>query len=391
MTRSLLYFLEESFGGVADYAHEQAEAMAAAGVDVELLTTPKFPVHPGARYRLRPDLIEMRPEQPISGRLRRGARFVKIKLENYRRLAARVREANYRRVLIGSFAEYFAPFWSGKLRKLSAEGVVFGAVIHDPVRDYVVGPRWWHNRSVADAYGHLREAFVHEPIDLDTGRTGEPIRTTVIPFGPYSFPESDASREETRRGLDIPADAPMWLAFGNIRDGKNIDYVVRALADCPTPYLVVAGRVQSAGQKQVAYYRNLAEKVGVADRCRWIEEYVSSVRAANLFTAADAAVLTYSGSFRSASSVLALAANYRVPCLASSGQGALGTMVRKYRLGVWVEPDDVEKLVAGMKALLAAPPRPLWDAYFEENSWSVNAGLILDRIFEDVQGKEGRK
>lgn len=54
-----------------------------------------------------------------------------------------VREG-FRRVLMASYIEYLAPIWAPRLRNLSRSGIVFGAIVHDPVRDYVVGPSWWH-------------------------------------------------------------------------------------------------------------------------------------------------------------------------------------------------------------------------------------------------------
>lgn len=385
--RQLLYFLEESYGGVADYAHEQCQALAALGVEVTLLTTPCYPVRPQAQYICCPRLLEPRPEHPITNRWWRSGRYVWIKLENYRRLVQVIRTSGIRRVLIGSFGEYLAPLWSPSLRRLQREGVVFGAVVHDPVRDYVIGPLWWHRRSVGDAYAHVREAFIHEEITLDTVRPNPSLRVTVVPHGIYPYPPPTASREAVRRRLALPDDAPVLLAFGNIRDAKNLHLVIESLHHCRRPYLIVAGRVQSAGQRPLAFYRKLAEQLGVADRCRWIERYVPAEEAANLFAAADVVVLTYSRAFRSASGVLALAANYQVPCLASSGSGPLKTLVQKYALGRWVEPDDLQALVAGLEDLLQHPPQPHWARFREENSWRINAQRIVERMFGD--GEDG--
>ena len=381
--RQLLYFLEESYGGVADYAHEQCQALAALGVEVTLLTTPCYPVRSGAQYIRCPRLLEPRPERPIANRWWRGGRYVWIKLENYRRLVQTIRTSGIRRVIIGSFGEYLAPLWSPPLRRLQREGVVFGAVVHDPVRDYVIGPRWWHRWSVGDAYAHLREAFVHEDITLDTMRPNPGLRVTVVPHGIYPYPPPTASREAVRRELALPDDAPVLLAFGNIRDAKNLHLVIESLQHCRRAYLVVAGRVQSAGQRPVAFYRELAARLGVANRCRWMERYVPDEEAANLFAAADVVVLTYSRAFRSASGVLALAANYHVPCLASGGAGPLRTLVQKYALGRWVEPDDLQALVTGLEDLLQRPPQPHWLRFREENSWQVNAQRIIGRMFGD--------
>lgn len=377
----LLYFLEESHGGTADYAHEQCQALAALDVEVTLLTTPCYPVRTGATYIRCPHLLELRPERPIANRWWRAGRYAWIKLENYRRLAQFIRTSGIRQVLIGSFGEYLAPLWSPRLRQLQREGVTFGAVIHDPVRDYVVGPRWWHRWSVGDAYAHLQEAFVHEDIALDTVRPNPTLRVTVVPHGIYPYPPPTASRAVTRQQLALPDDAPVLLAFGNIRDAKNLHLVIESLRHCHRPYLVVAGQVQSAAQRPLSFYRELAEQLGVADRCRWIARYVPDEEAANLFGAADIVVLTYSRAFRSASGVLALAANYQVPCLASGGAGPLKTLVQQYELGRWVEPDNLQALVTGLEDLLQRPPQPDWARFRDENAWQVNAQRVIARLF----------
>jgi hypothetical protein len=51
-------------------------------------------------------------------------------------------------VIFACYKEYFAPFWVGPLRKLARRGVLIGTIAHDPVRDFVLGPLWWHRWSV---------------------------------------------------------------------------------------------------------------------------------------------------------------------------------------------------------------------------------------------------
>ena len=121
-------------------------------------------------------------------------------VQNYSELAAVIRQGGFRHVLLGSYAEYLAAILERPASGTCAgAAIVFGAIVHDPVRDYVVGPRWWHRRSVASAFSFLKEAFVHEAIDLDTVRPMPNLRTTVIPHGPYHFSKPKRSRDEVRR------------------------------------------------------------------------------------------------------------------------------------------------------------------------------------------------
>jgi hypothetical protein len=92
-------------------------------------------------------------------------------------------------------------------------------------------------------------------------------------------------------------------------------------------------------------------------------------------------LLTYSKDFRSASGVLNVAAWFRKPCLASSGQGNLKTMVERYALGVWVEPDSAETIVEGLRRWETGLPAPNWEQYAADNSWERNAQLVIERMF----------
>jgi hypothetical protein len=56
-------------------------------------------------------------------------------------------------VLLASYCEYLSPVWVClQLLAAKASGVTFVAVLHDPVRNFVVGPTWWHKLSVGMAY-----------------------------------------------------------------------------------------------------------------------------------------------------------------------------------------------------------------------------------------------
>jgi len=124
----------------------------------------------------------------------------------------------------------------------------------------------------------------------------------------------------------------------------------------------------------------LAEREGVADRCTWFIDYVSDQDAADYFEAADLAMLTYGKSFHSGSSVLNVAARYRKPCIASAGEGSLKSVVMRYNLGMWVEPDNRDAVTEGIREWIAERPQPNWDEYFSDNSWQRNAETIAQAM-----------
>jgi glycosyltransferase involved in cell wall biosynthesis len=145
-------------------------------------------------------------------------------------------------------------------------------------------------------------------------------------------------------------------------------------------YLLIAGLEALAGNRPASYYQSLAQELGVADRCRWKLGFIADDVVGELFEACDLVLLTYSRAFRSASGVLNVAAASRKSCIASSGQGHLQSVISKYSLGVWVEPDSDEAVRKGLAEWLTSPPTPAWTTYEEENGWSRAASLILDRL-----------
>lgn len=372
----LLYHSPASYGGIADYAHEQANALATLGIEVTMLCTPEYPTGRGEQYKIVPVLQELKPAKPLPHKALKAGHYVAVTLANHAALARFIKQHNFQYVLLGSYSEYLAPLWCWRLQHLAKRGIVFGAVVHDPVRDFVVGPLWWHRWSIVSGYSFLREAFVHEAIKLDTVRFMPHLQTTVIPHGPFHFPEANQSRKEMRSCLNLPLDAKVMLAFGHIRDNKNLDLVIRAMVNFPDLYLIVAGKEQSSGQRPVAFYQELVTNIGIANRCRWQIGFIPDTEVANLFASADIVLLTYSKHFHSASGVLNTAASYLKTCLVSAGEGSLCSVVQKYELGIWVEPDDVDALVKGIRRWLENPPTPQWKRYFDENSWALNAKLV---------------
>ena len=373
----LLVFCTADHGGLADYAHAQAEALAARGHAVLLLAPPGFPFR-STRYQRR-----TLPRVPCRVRrlrwLQRLATAATI-LSQQAALNHTIAATGARRVLFTTYSEYLAPLWAWRLHRWARRGVRFAAVVHDPVRDFVVGPRWWHRLSIAQGYSFLAVTLVHAPIQLDTASRRPAPRTVLIPHGPYRYPSSQASAQHVRQGLAVPPDATLLLSFGHIRDSKNLDLVLQAMVGVPRIWLQVAGPEATAGQQPSDHYRQLAQRLGVAGRCRWQIGYQSPEQVAELFTAADGVVLSYSARFRSASGVMHLAAHYRKPVLASAGSSALVEDVRRFRLGVVVPPDDPVALEGGLRRFLSEPLQPDWEVYARANSWDRNAQLVAQAM-----------
>ena len=190
----------------------------------------------------------------------------------------------------------------------------------------------------------------------------------------------EVSRQEARAELELPEQAKAFLSFGHIRDGKNLDLFIQAMREFQDVYLIVAGSEQSGGQKPAAYYQQLASQLGVSDRIRWNVRYIKSSESPRFFRAADFLLLTYSRQFRSASGVLAVAAHYELPCLASSGNGPLKTAIQSYDLGVFVSPDCPNAIRDGIEAVQRGSKTPQWARFCSDHSWTRNAECVRTAI-----------
>jgi glycosyltransferase involved in cell wall biosynthesis len=428
----ILIFSPTPSGGLAEHAHYQAQALHRiahlSGLDIEkpkakvtLLCSPDF---------LHARKVEYKKAAVFSSDFSLFGRFfgragelldksLKIIGEQWR-LALEVLLRKPDVVLLSSYSEYLAPFWVLPhciVAKLL--GVVYVANLHDPVRDYVLGPKWWHDLSVKMAYWPISVGVVHQRLP-ELSPVPKHVQVVEAPVGVYDLQESPEDPEairaawgvrkeksETlklgkaesrnsadcgnaldseRSSLDTSAHADVvFLAFGFIRDNKNLDLVIRALVENPEALLVVMGKAQSKKDKPVDFYRNLARELGVSDRVRFFDEFVPDEKLASYFAAADVVLLTYDKTFHSQSGVLNVAARARRPVLASAGESPLKDCVQRYGLGVFVEPDNLDALKRGMEMVASdgwqvASGEPDWDGYENFASWDENVAKILEAV-----------
>lgn len=379
----LLYLCDADGGGIAEYAIRQCHALGEAGAKVTFLCRPSFDVH-----RLQVSKVTALLPTVAAGRPPRVVRMLR-QIKDSRSVAkitvGTAELENFDALLLACYQEYFSPFWAPILRAAAASGLRIGTIAHDPVRDFVVGPVWWHRWSVRQAYSFVRDVFVHDGTPVDFGGP-QPVHLTthVIPHGPFEVSSPRQSREKLRQLHGFADSDTVFLSFGQIRDGKNLDRFLRAMTLLPDSVkLLVTGSGGSGSQRPPDYYVGLATELGVADRCVWDLRYVPDEETGDLFELADHVLLTYSAKFRSASGVLNAAVSCRRTVLASSGSGPLKSAVENYRLGRFVEPDDDESILQGAQHLMWDQQSPDWDRYEAENSWNVNALGILSAFGSD--------
>lgn len=370
MTRKLLYFCPISYGGIADYAHMQASALTDAGIDVAMLAPSEFSNERNCRYAVR--------DQPEpSAWLPRKVRFAASVLNAHRRLVKEIR-SGFDHVLFAAYSETLAPIWAPWMNRLRRQGVRFGSIVHDPVRVRFGGPKWWWEKSLRAAWSVFDVNFVHARCEL--GEIAAP--PVEIPHGPYPAWSPSESRETTRNRLDIPPDSQALLSFGHLRDVKNLHLAIEALRQLPEDILIVAGTESRGADRRSTEFQRLAKDAGVADRCRWIIDFVPNDEAANLFNASDVILVAYSSQFHSASGVLNLAISHRRPAVASAGNGNLQQVMNDYRLGEWIEPNNAGAIRDAVQRLRSFRTADFeWEAYENAHSWRRNAEVVIEHLF----------
>lgn len=376
MTLPLTIFHPQSRGGIARYAHEQANALADLGVDVSVVCCPSFNRGQPTKYNRYPIL----PDYEADGRIRLVNQLVisHAVLGGIGRLEQHL-SASAPHHLLTHFSEYLAPLWAPRLQRLRKRDFLFHTVLHDPWRTYQVGPAAFHRLSVRAAFGLNSTVFLH---GNDRGDTPPEIPVYEVPHGAFEVVPSKESRATIRRQIGVPMSARLVTAYGYIRDDKNLDFLIEAISPFEDTWLLVAGSEIKGKNKPVAFYKALAEQFGCADRVVFITRFIDDEEAADLLAASDLLALIYSAKFVSSSGVLALGVGYRVPSLISSGSDNTRDLVERYRIGIWVKPDCVDAIRDALHMAKVKPPKPDWDGYCLDNSWARNAEIVLRRMRE---------
>ena len=194
------------------------------------------------------------------------------------------------------------------------------------------------------------------------------------------MPAPTQSREAIRERFGIAATDRVLLCYGHLRDNKNLKVSIDAITKLDRVRLVVAGSEASPGQIQSEWYKEYARKQGVFEKVHWEIGYQSDQATSELFAIADAALLPYDQSFVSSSGVLHVAVPFKVPLIASCGEGALSKAIEEYKLGIRIPSADPLALANAIQAIDSVSKSAKWEEYRKEHTYRRNAELLVERI-----------
>ena len=135
----------------------------------------------------------------------------------------------------------------------------------------------------------------------------EPSRVVVLPHGSKAMAERDVA--DSRRRLEIPADARVVLFFGFIWLGKGIDFLLSVFARVarrlPDAFLLIGGHTRSKRYSAyVSYLKARAWLLGFHRRARFWGGFVPEDMVPVIYSAADVVAMPYRQDYSSVSGVV---------------------------------------------------------------------------------------
>jgi glycosyltransferase involved in cell wall biosynthesis len=149
------------------------------------------------------------------------------------------------------------------------------------------------------------------------------------------------SREESRKHFGLPLDKPVFLSFGFLHGGKDMETIFKALKDIPDAFLLHGG--DQGFKMHLLDSANLAQKYNMVDRVIVKDHYIPEEEKPYYFFAADAIILSYTRQFLGTTSLLWQACRFETPVIASDN-GQLKELVEKYKPGLLFRAQDADSL-----------------------------------------------
>lgn len=300
-------------GGMDYYDFGLCGGLAEAGVEVTLYTCDETSPGEPSAYAV------ALPYRGIYGKAPawlRGLRYVagSVRALADARLRRRARIAHFHFFHVGPL-ELFNMTVAGLL------GLKVVVTAHD-VQSFVEGLSvpWMVERAYRAADRVIAQSKVsEEEIRAVLGGCAEKL--DVIPHGNYLHALGDApSREEARADLGLRAGGRVLLFFGQIKEVKGLDVLLRAMPGVirayPDTTLLIAGK---EWKDDFARYERMMEELGIRNSCVAHVRYIPDAEVSRYYAAADAVVLPYRRIYQSG--VLLMAMSYAKPVVVSDVAG----------------------------------------------------------------------
>ena len=335
-------------GGIGHYNLEWLRSLSLeANFGLEYACLPEFAWDPNIACDHWPELMSLSSKVKIAQRIR----FLFGQWSNPRRAITRMHDTGATIMHFTNINHLGYPGWS---RLLDRSGMRFVLTAHDVRRQVAMVNRSYEESQLRRIYQRADAIFVHadaQVVDLVDFASVNPDVVHKVPHGPYGYGPARRSREEVRRTYGFSGDELVGLFFGQIRDEKNLDGLLTAMASkgCQTK-LLVAGKRASGSHRSVSEYQSIVRELGLGERVIFDDRFVPDDEVADLVCACDWVALPYRSSFTSQSGVLNLAVHYERPVLAGAAPVVAET-VNSFAIGTAGGSDDSEDLLEALSEL----------------------------------------
>jgi len=164
------------------------------------------------------------------------------------------------------------------------------------------------------------------------------------------------SREEARRYFRLPQDKRVFLSFGFLHDGKDIETIFSALKDVPDAVLLHGG--DEMFKLHLPNSADLAKRYDMLERAIIKDYYIPEEEKPYYFFAADAIILSYTRQFLGTTSLLWQACRFGTPVIASDN-GQLRELVETYNVGLLFEAQNSDSLRQAILHFISLKPREI--------------------------------
>ena len=380
----VLFYLFFPSSGIARYTHEQMTQLGRfADLELELACQAGYDWADVAPYRVWCGLRSIAHQNA----LRRRVRFLVAQGVNPLRACRRALDIGADIMHFANINHLTYPLWH---RALDRSAVRVAITVHDVRRQKAMLHRGFEDAQLRRLYRRADALFVHAQSQRDelVEFAGvQPERIHLVPHGTLDYGTTSSDRRALRRQFGLPENGQVALFFGNIRDEKNLDLLLRALPRFANRlHVLVAGREGAKGQKPLEFYRALAAELGVEENVTFMSGYIPDEQVPKLFAASDWVALPYSRRFTSQSGVLNVAAQYHRPVVISSAPTFEETL-RACDVGVLVEPDDLAALESGIEEMcrrIDENHQHEFDRYARLFGWEENARRTREVYYQLV-------